>query len=197
MPIYKKGFIGAQLDEEASESSSDEEESEADDKQAKTAAKKKKEVSQVQMAGKSFERMPYPIIVDSGAAESVMPHKWCPHAKTQKGQDFGEECVAANGTPIRNKGEKVITMVTREGTWLDTKFQMCNVTRPLASVSRIVEKGHSVVFNPSWDTRGSYILNHETREKLWLTAKGGIYVLETKVAPTKWQTNPDFAGPGR
>ena len=141
--------------------------------------------------------MPYPIIIDSGAAESVMPLKWCPQARTIRGPDYGEEYTAANGTSITNKGEKVISMVTRDGKWIDQKFQLCNVTRPLASVNKIVEKGHSVVFNPSWDERGSYIFNHQTHEKLWLTAKDGIYVLETKVAPTRMQSYPDFTGQGR
>ena len=64
-------------------------------------------------------------------------------------------------------------------------------------MSRIVEKGHSVVFNPEWDPRRSYIHNHETGEKLWLTAKDGVYMLETKVAPKQLQQDPVFTGRGR
>ena len=71
-------------------------------------------------------------------------------------------------------------------------FQACDVTRPLASVSKIVEAGHSVVFNPSQDPRGSYIQNYATGEKTWLTPKDGVYVLETKVAPSMHHTMPSF-----
>lgn len=77
------------------------------------------------------------------------------------------------------------------------KFQVCDVKMPLASVHKIVEAGHSVTFNPSWDGRGSFIQHHETGEKMWLTARDGVYVLETKVAPMKWQTNQSSARQGR
>ena len=70
-------------------------------------------------------------------------------------------------------------MVTRDGKWKNMKFQVCDVTRPLASVSKICEAGHSVIFNPSWGGRGSYSQNHETGEKLWMVLKDGVFVLET------------------
>ena len=81
-------------------------------------------------------------------------------------------------------------MVTKQGQWRNMTFQVCDVTRPLASVSKIVEAGHSVVFNPSQDPRGSYIQNYSTGEKTWLTQKDGVYVLETEVAPSTHQTTP-------
>ena len=144
-----------------------------------------------------YEKMPYPIIVDSGAAESVMPIDWCPQAQTvrRKKEDF----TAANGSPIENKGEKIVTMVTREGQWKNIRFQMCNVTRPLASVHSMCEAGHTVVFNSSWGPRGSYILNNVTKEKMWMKPKDGTYILETKVAPQRFQYKPSqgFGGPGR
>ena len=87
-------------------------------------------------------------------------------------------------------------MVTKQGQWKNMTFQVCDVTRPLASVSKIVETGHSVVFNPPQDPRGSYIQNYRTGEKMWLTQKDGVYVLETKVAPTMHQTMPSFARHG-
>ena len=68
-------------------------------------------------------------------------------------------------------------MVTWEGQWRSMKFQVCDVTRPLASVHEIVEAGHFVTFNPSWDQRDSFIHHQETGEKMWLTARDGEYVL--------------------
>ena len=87
-------------------------------------------------------------------------------------------------------------MVTKEGKMKSMRFQMCDVTRPLASVRKIVEAGHTVVFNPSW-RGGSYIMNLSTKEKTWLTQKDGVFVLETKVAPTSMQGKPSFGGQGR
>ena len=75
-------------------------------------------------------------------------------------------------------------------------FQVCDVTKPLASVSKICENGHSVVFSPSWGQRGSYIVSHENGEKIWLTPKDGVYVLEAKIAPRRWQPEQGFARQG-
>ena len=64
------------------------------------------------------------------------------------------------------------------------------------SVSQMCQAGHSVVFNPPGDPRGSYIEHQETGEVMYLEAKNGVYVLNTKVAPRRLQTHP-FGGPGR
>ena len=88
-------------------------------------------------------------------------------------------------------------MVTREGDWKSMRFQVCDVTRPLISVHKICEVGHSVVFNPSWDHKGRFIMNQETTEKMWMAAKDGVFVLETKIAPAKYQPKPGFGRQGR
>ena len=87
-------------------------------------------------------------------------------------------------------------MVTRGGQWKNMRFQVCDVTRPLASVHKICEMGHSVVFSPSWDRRGSFIINQETGEKTWMAAKDGVFLLETKIAPAKYQSKPGFGRQG-
>ena len=146
--------------------------------------------------GQWYESLPYPVIIDSVAAESVLPKDWCPQASVRKGEAFGKSYTAANGSAIKNRGEKIVSMVTREGQWKDFKFQVCDVTWPLASVSKIVEAGHSVVFSPEWKG-GSYIMNIQTGEKTWLAQRGGVFLLDAKVAPTKWQAHPSFGGQGR
>ena len=40
-------------------------------------------------------------------------------------------------------------------------------------------------------------MNLQTKEKTWLVQKDGVFVLETKIAPTKWQNNPSFGRQGR
>ena len=109
------------------------------------------------MTGKDYELMPAPVIMDSGASEHVMPLHWCPQAELEKGSSFGRTYAAANGSTIKNEGEKTVLMVTKDGQWRGMKFQVCDVTRPLYSVHELCETGHSVVFSPSWDRRGSYI----------------------------------------
>ena len=115
----------------------------------------------------------------------------------QESKAQGKTYTAASGSPIKNRGEKMVSLVTRDGKWKNLKSQVCDVTGPLAMVHKICEAGHSVVFNPSWSNRGSYITNHVTKEKLWLTQKDGVFVLETKVAPMRQQARPSFGGQGR
>ena len=89
-----------------------------------------------------------------------------------------------------------MSMVERQEQWRNMGFQVCDVTRPLASVHKIVEAGHTVVFNPSW-RGGSYILNLQTKEKTWLTQTDGVFVLDTKIAPKDLQVKPSFGERGR
>lgn len=117
----------------------------------KTREKETAAVNAVDM--KSFTNMPYPIIVDSGAAETVLPKDWCKQAEMVK-DTSGRTYSAANGTQIRNEGHKTVAMITRQGQWRNMTFQVCDVTKPLASVSKICENGHSVAFNPSWGSMG-------------------------------------------
>ena len=118
-----------------------------------------------------------------------------------KGPGFGKTYSAANGQEMTNSGEKLVTMVTRDSVWKNFLLQECEVTRALASVYRICEAGHRVVFNPSWHSHGSYIATldadgYTTGENTWLTAKDGVFVLEAKVAPKQWQLHPGFARRG-
>ena len=69
------------------------------------------------------------------------------------------------------------------------KFIACDeVSKALGSVSQMCRNGHRVVFNPPWDPNGSYIQHLESGEKLWLEENNGMYMLNTKVAPTDKQT---------
>ena len=77
-------------------------------------------------------------------------------------------------------------------------FEVCDVTRALGSVSQMCRSGHRVVFNLPWDNAGSYIQHVETGQKIWLTEKDGIYLLDVRIAPeTKQAANKlDFGRPG-
>lgn len=49
-----------------------------------------------------FETMPYPIIIDSGAAETVLPTGWCPQAQTTATAE-SRNYTPANGSIIDNE----------------------------------------------------------------------------------------------
>ena len=132
----------------------------------------------------------FPIIVDSGACASVMPTQWCDHIPIHEtpGSKSGEFFRAANGLKIPNEGERMVTMMTKEGTMRDMKFTVCFVTKALGSVSQMCRSGHRVVFNPPWDQEGSFIEHVDTGERLWLEEQNGLYVLNTRIAPSEKQT---------
>ena len=89
-----------------------------------------------------------------------------------------------------------MSMMTREGAWRDMNFTVCDVAKALGSVSQMCRAGHSVIFNPPWHEDGSYIVHLDIGERMWMEESNGLYVLNTKVAPKKWQTTlrTSFAG---
>ena len=143
------------------------------------------------MTGEKWEQLPCPAIIGSGASASVIPTPGCPHAPVAPTpqSDAGEYFRAANREKIFNRGQKLITMMTQEGVQRDMTFTACNeVSKALGSVSQMCRSGHRVVFNPPWDYEGSYIEHIESGVKLWLGERNGLYMLNTRVAPSSKQT---------
>ena len=66
--------------------------------------------------------------------------------KQTKASMSGVKYASAIEEEILNMGEVVLTMITAEGTKRRMKLQAAQVSRPLASVKRICEAGHTVVF---------------------------------------------------
>ena len=63
---------------------------------------------------------------------------------------------------------------SRGGKRCAMKFLDADVKRPLAAVSAIVDEGNTVVFS----ARGAYIENDATKERMPMTRKNGVFVLE-------------------
>ena len=64
------------------------------------------------------------------------------------------------------------------------RFIVCDGSKVLGSVSQICRAGHRVVFNPPWDPQGSYIQHIDAGVCMWLEEHTGMYMLNTKAAPT-------------
>ena len=133
----------------------------------------------------------FQVIIDSGACAFVMPTEWCPHVDIMSTpQSRSKEFFrAANGQKIYDEGQKMVTMMTKEGTKRDMRFTVCDVSKALGSVSQMCRIGHRVIFNPPWDSEGSYIEHIDIGERMWMEEQGGLYVLNTKVAPQYKQTS--------
>ena len=127
--------------------------------------------------------------MDSGASVAAFPNGWRQHVKLWEaaGPRSGQSFNAADGEEIPNLGRRSVTLMTGEGAIRDMHFEVCNVTRALGSVSQMCRAGHKVAFNPPWDPTGSYIEHIDTGECMWLEEQNGIYMLNTKVAPSSKQ----------
>ena len=114
--------------------------------------------------------------VDSGASETVIGEDMLTSIETKEGpaSKRGVQYEVANGVRIPNLGEKHIHGFTDEGMQRSLKAQVCDVNKALLSVHKLVQTGHRVVF----DSQNSYIEDRDTKEKMWLQEKGGMYMLK-------------------
>jgi hypothetical protein len=80
---------------------------------------------------------------------------------------------AANGSEIKNYGQRDIEAQTSEGAGATMTFQVADVKGALGSVHRICEAGNRVVF----DDEGSYIECKSTKSKSVIDKVNGVYYL--------------------
>ena len=133
------------------------------------------------------------VAIDSGAAETVIPHRLVaqhPVRATQSSKN-GMCYASATGQPIPNLGEQCLPLITQEGTLRGMTFQAAPVSKALGSVKRMCSSGHRVVF----DEDGSYVENKTTGEINWLREEAGNYMLDLWVIPP--EEMPANAGFGR
>jgi hypothetical protein len=118
------------------------------------------------------------ITIDSGAGESVMPKGMMVNEPLteSEAQRQGTKYVAANGSKMNNYGEKRVRFRQQGGAVGAIKFQVSDVNKPLASVSRILEKGNTVFFSQ----KGSYITNVATGKKTELFEERGTFVMNVE-----------------
>ena len=142
--------------------------------------------------------------VDSGAAESVVPSRSLMTVETTVGEKSrnGVEYESACGTTIPNEGEKKCLISTNDSpTEKMAVLQVANIGKSLLSVSKMIDKGNTVVFSPA----GSYIYNDISKEYTALRRKGNLYVMDAWVRAVKSDASaaspapaaPVFSRPGR
>lgn len=87
------------------------------------------------------------ITIDSGAEESCWPEKLLPEFQTTQVATT-RNFVAANGAPMKHYGEKLVKFRGGQNGIASMRFQVSDVTKPLASVARIMEQGNIVQIGP-------------------------------------------------
>ncbi len=131
--------------------------------------------------------LPKPLVIDSGAGETVIPTDWLPAHPTQEspGSRVNEFYTTADGTKVYNEGQKELVISSLDGEQCrEMTFQVAGVNKALGSVNQMVRKGNRVVFDEDEHGRDiSYIMHKATQQKMHLRAENGVYVLDMLVAP--------------
>ena len=130
------------------------------------------------------------ILIDSGSTETVAPEGILKGYEliSTDWSESGKGYSAANGSEIPNLGEKVVRGQTMNGMWCSMKFQVCSVTKPLGSVSRMCQAGSRVIFCPPEE--GSYIEHVATKKRTFLRQSHGLYFLDMWIAPASVFARP-------
>ena len=120
------------------------------------------------------------VLVDSGAAENVIPPGLLPDFEIQEGEARRNNVryTTADGNELPNLGEIQLPFRTKEGHQCGVVFQVCDVSRPLLSVTALTAKGNSVAFND----QGGVIIGKDGK-RMTFKKESGVYVLEMYVAP--------------
>ena len=114
--------------------------------------------------------------VDSGASETVIHEDMLrsvatrPSAASRRGVEYE----VANGIRIPNRGEKEFRAETEDGTQKILTAQVCDVSKALLSVKKVVAAGNRVVFEP----KHAYIENLHTGQRMNMKQESGMYTLK-------------------
>ena len=114
--------------------------------------------------------------VDSGATETVVNSDSAKSVPTVSGSasKAGVKYALANGETVDNEGEKHMIMSSMEGVNRLVTAQVTEVSKPLLSVSKMVNAGNTVVFSKD----SSYIYDEATGEVMNLEERNGMYLLK-------------------
>ena len=129
--------------------------------------------------------------IDSGACDTVMPTRLCPHMAIAESDDFkrGMEYRVAKGETIRNVGERRCVVMTDDSQQAKRiTFQCADIHKPLLSVSRCADLGYSCMFG----VNGGQTVDTDSGEVIPLHRQGNIYVMRAWVRQDK---SAAFPGP--
>ena len=125
-------------------------------------------------AGKSWEKIR--VKLDSGAIDWVFTPEAGEAFETKPSifSKYGINYTAANGTEIKNFGQKTLTGYSNEWTPLSVNVQIADVKSNLAAGMKIVEADNRIVL----DASGSYIENKITGDRIQIRHENGCFVFD-------------------
>ena len=123
------------------------------------------------------------VTVDSGAYNTVGPPKVGTHFNLEptEASSQGKHYRAANGSVIRNHGQRIVTGRTDEGTLVSMPIQVSDVSKVLGSVREMVKSGNRVVFDE--DANGnciSFLECKSTNIRTAIRERNGTYQFDIK-----------------
>ena len=128
------------------------------------------------------------VTVDSGAYNTVGPPKVGTHfeVKPTEASASGRHYRAANGSVIRNYGQRVVTGRTNEGTLVSMPIQVADVGKVLGSVREMVHHGNRVVFDVDSNGRSiSYLECKANGTRTAIHERNGTFQFDIRVPKGK------------
>ena len=124
------------------------------------------------------------VTVDSGAYNTVGP----PHVGTYfkigntEASQSGQHYRAANGTVIKNYGQRIIRGTNEVGAPVNMPIQVADVNKVLGSVREMVKAGNKVVFDEDVNGKScSYVEHKKTGRMTIIHDNGGNFQFTIKV----------------
>ena len=123
------------------------------------------------------------VTVDSGAYNTVGPPTAGTYFKIEqsKASHAGQHYRAANGSTIKNYGQRVVSGSNENGKKVSLPIQVADVNKVLGSVREMVNVGNRVVFDK--DSNGkccSYVEHKPTGHKTDIYERNGTFQFELK-----------------
>ena len=138
---------------------------------------------------KDFETLT--VTVDSGAYNTVGPVKVATHFKVEptKASQSGQHYRAANGSMIKNYGQRIVSGLNENGKRVGLPIQVADVDKVLGSVREMVNVGNRVVFDKGSDGKCcSYVEHKPTGHKTTIHERNGKFQFDFKTPKGKGWT---------
>ena len=135
---------------------------------------------------KDFETLT--VTVDSGAYNTVGPVKAATHFKVEptKASQAGQHYRAANGSMIRNYGQRIVSGSNENGKKVNLPIQVADVDKVLGSVREMVNVGNRVVFDKGADGKCcSYVEHRASGRKIVIHERNGKFQFDLKIPKGK------------
>ena len=137
------------------------------------------EPEQILINNDAWADIEFEVALDSGAVVHVCAPADCPGYSLEQspGSRRGQEFLMGDGGVIPNLGQKRLNLSDTKAD-MQSVFQIAAVTRPLMSVGKICDEGHTVTFSDAM----AVVHNKEGEELCkFHRSNGGLYVAKLKL----------------